>query len=57
MSGAPLMEAALRWLAEHTPGAELPRLMDAPVPLLRHRSAAWVAGESACRPGLVPESR
>jgi hypothetical protein len=31
---APLMEAALRWLAEHTPtSAELPRLMDAtPVP-------------------------
>jgi hypothetical protein len=33
-AAAPLMEAALRWLAGHTPGsAELPRLMDAtPVP-------------------------
>jgi hypothetical protein len=33
-SAAPLMEAALRWLADHTPGsAELLRLMDAtPVP-------------------------
>ncbi len=33
-AAAPLMEAALRWLADHTPGsAELLRLMDAtPVP-------------------------
>jgi hypothetical protein len=33
-AAAPLMEAALRWLADHTPGsAELVRLMDAtPVP-------------------------
>ena len=33
-AAAPLMEAALRWLADHTPGsAEMLRLMDAtPVP-------------------------
>ena len=33
-AAAPLMEAALRWLADHTPGsAELLRLMDAtPIP-------------------------
>jgi hypothetical protein len=33
-AAAPLMEAALRWLADHTPGsAEMVRLMDAtPVP-------------------------
>jgi hypothetical protein len=43
-AAAPLMEAALRWLAEHTPAsAELLRLMDAtPVPCgaFRHHSQA-----------------
>ena len=47
MAAAPLVEAALRWLADQTPGsAELLRLMDAtPVPC--GRSAV-----TACRPDL-----
>ena len=50
-AASPLMEAALRWLADHTPGsAELLRLMDAPrcraaSPLSRPGAPAWPDGQ------------
>jgi hypothetical protein len=55
-AAVPLMEAALRWLADHTPGsAELVRLMDAtPVPCgqskitARHPDMFGYAGYGHC---------
>jgi hypothetical protein len=51
-SAAPLMEAALRWLAGQTPGsAERVRLMDAtPIPS-PPAARAWLAGQAT---GTVP---
>jgi hypothetical protein len=56
---APLMEAALRWLADATPAtAELPRLMDAtPVPCSTSAVTAWRPGTSANGSGSTRSRR